>query len=208
MQITVFGASGRVGRLVVELALDEGISVVAFVHSKNPFVDDKRLTVVKGDISDPEAVKNALKGSQAAISTLGSWGTKDKNVLSEGMRTIIPAMEAVKINRLITVTGSGAIWSGDNPSFIDKSSHLLLGLVAPKILRDGEDHLRQLDASGLDWTSIRSPVMSSKDSVRYRLSTKAPSLIAKIPRRAVAKCLVDQLESADFSRKAPHIHSA
>ena len=208
MQITVFGASGKVGKQVVELALAQKLEVVAFVHSKNPFEPKPGLSVVKGDINDAEAVKKAVEGSDAVISTLGSWGTKDKNSLTVGMRNIIPAMETSKPTRLITLTGSGATWSGDKPSIFDKASHILLGLVARKILEDGEEHLRLLDASDLDWTAIRSPVMSSKSVSGYKLSYKPPSLVAKIPREAVAKCLIDQIEDIDFIRQAPHIHHA
>ena len=208
MKVTVFGASGKVGRQVVEFALAQNLEVVAFVHSKNPFDDQTGLSIVKGDISDSVAVKKAVEDSDAVISALGSWGTKDKNILAVGMGNIIPAMQASKPTRLITLTGSGATWSGDKPSIFDKASHVFLGLAARKILVDGEEHLRLLDNSDLDWTSIRSPVMSGKASSVYKLSNKPPSLIARVPRQAVAQSLIDQINDIDFIRQAPHIHHA
>ena len=208
MKITVFGASGRVGKQVVDLALARNLEVVAFVHSKNPFEPKPGLSVIKGDVNDTEAVKKAVEDSDAVISALGSWGTRDKNSLTVGMQNIIPAMKTSKPTRLITLTGSGASWSGDKVSIFAQVSHVLLGLVAHKILVDGEEHLHLLDASDLDWTAVRSPVMNSKDASEYKLSGKPPSLIAKVPRQAVAKCLLDQIENIDFIRQAPHIHHA
>lgn len=208
MQITVFGASGRVGQQVVNMALAGGYDVVASVHSHNPFEGHNRLKVISGDVNDPKAVKDALDGSQAVISALGSWGTKDKNVLSQGMKAIIPAMESADIKRLITLTGSGAIWSGDKPNFIDKSSHVFIALAARKILLDSEDHFRQLDASSLDWTCIRSPIMSSGPARGYKLNFKAPSVIERVPREDVVKAIIDQLSDEQFIRSSPHIHKA
>src|SRR4051812_42365964 len=100
MQVTVFGASGKVGRLVVAEALQRGYSVKAFVHSRNPFEDSPKLKVVKGDVYDSDDVAKALRGSDAVISCLGSWGSKRRDVLSSAMRMIIPAMTEQKIGRI------------------------------------------------------------------------------------------------------------
>ena len=206
MQITVFGASGKVGRQVVEMALARGYTVVAFVHKTNPFESHDRLKISQGSLRDQTSVNKAVKDSEAVISALGSWGTKDKNTLTRGMRAIIPAMENSNIKRLITLTGSGAAWSQDNANLFDKTSHKLLGIVAPKILRDGEEHLRLLEASTLNWTCIRSPVMSNKRTNTYKLDYTPPSLISRVPRSAVTKCMLDQVKNSSYLRKAPHIH--
>lgn len=208
MQLTVFGASGKVGSLVVKIALRRGYKVVAFIHSNNPFDEVGNFSIIQGEISDKQAVNKAIEGSNAVISALGSWGTKEKNILTAGMKTIIPAMESAKISRLITLTGSGAMWSMDNSSFFDKSAHKLLGIVAPKILKDGEEHLRILEASDLDWTCVRSPVMNKSISTDYKLDYIPPLLIAQVSRSTVAKCLIDQIKNSNYLRKAPHIHKA
>lgn len=208
MQITVFGASGKVGQHVVSIALSAGYEVVAFVHSHNPFEEHERLKIITGDVNDAVAVANAVAGSEAVISALGSWGTKQKNILSEGMKAIIPAMEASGSKRLITLTGSGAVWSGDKLTLVDKSSHVFIALLARKILLDSEDHFRQLDASTLEWTCIRSPIMSKGPAKGYKLDNKAPSVFASVPREDVAKALIDQVSDIKFVRNSPHIHRA
>lgn len=208
MRVTVFGASGKTGRQVVAVALERGHEVVAFVHSHNPFEVHRNLKVVKGDIRDRTAVAAAITESKAVISALGSWGTKEKNIVSTGMQAIIPAMEQMKVKRLVTLTGGGARWSEDQPGFVDRVSHSLMGVAAGKILRDSEEHLRLLDASKLEWTTVRSPVMKARGAPTYYLDFQAPSVVATIPRPAVAQALVDQLESFDVLRKAPYIHAA
>ena len=206
MQITVFGASGKVGQRVVAIALAKGYSVHAFVHSHNPFEPNDSLQVVRGNISDKAAVREALEGSEAVISTLGSWHTKGKNVLSDGMRNILPAMKQQGIGRIVTLTGAGALLAGDKPGILDKLNHALLRLIAPKILQDGEEHLRSLAESGLDWTCVRSPVMTKSARKTYRLDTKLLLPWASIPRPAVAACLVDQVTNRDYVGLSPGIY--
>jgi putative NADH-flavin reductase len=207
MQITIFGASGKVGRQVVALALKRGYTVVAFVHKNNPFEDTPNLIVKKGDVYDVNSVADALKNSQAVISTLSSWGTPQRNVLTSAMRAIIPAMEAQNITRIITLTGSGA---ADPSKPAGAGYKLMLKLLAPfpagKVFKDGEEHMRLLFESKLDWTTIRSPVMTNSGKVGYELNLKSGLPLATIQREAVAAALVDQLESGEFSCQAPIIH--
>lgn len=205
MHITVFGASGRVGQLVVARLLDEGHSVTAFVHRKNPF-EGQNLTVVQGEINDATAVSQALRGADAVISTLGSWGTKNKNILATGMQTIIPVMEEQGMTRIITLTGSDAWWSQDKITIINRLSHKILSLIAPKILADSEDHLRQLEASSLQWTTVRSPTMTNKKNDTYSLRLQTRSPLAWKPRIAVVRALVDQLQDTTYLRQAPIIY--
>lgn len=205
MRITVFGASGKVGRQVVQLALGDGHQVKAFVHSNNPFEPQGGLSVVKGDIHDEVAVQEAVQGSEAVISCLGSWHTKSKDIVSSGMRTIIPVLEVGGPTRLITLTGGGAIWEKDKPSMFDRLSHRLLSIGAGKILYDGEEHLRMLSASKLDWTAIRSPVMTNGQASGYKLVIDLPPPWALIPRATVARCLVNQLSTRENLRSAPVI---
>lgn len=206
MQVTVYGASGRVGRIVVRLLLERGHEVVALVHSHNPFGEQTGLTVQAGDIYESTDVERALRGSQAVISTLGSWGTKRKDVVGSAAALIIPGMRAAGTKRIVTVTGIAALWAGDNPRLRDRAARLMLLLVAPKIVRDGERHLELLAASDLDWTTVRSPAMVKGQSSNYALRNKLSMGLYAIPREAVARAIVDQLDSQDFIGSAPVIY--
>lgn len=205
MQITVFGASGKVGQRVVALALERGYTVNAFVHSHNPYNDVSGVKVFQGNVKDSGSVERALVGSDAVISALGSWGTKSRNIVSSGMASIIPAMEKLGIKRIITVTGAGALWSKDKPGLLSKAGRLLVKFVSRKILDDGEKHLGLLENSQLIWTCVRSPAMTNGKGHGYRLGFKAPAPWAAIPRLAVAECMVDLAENDEYRRQAPFI---
>jgi putative NADH-flavin reductase len=205
MQITVFGASGKVGTRFVRLALKRGYRVVAFVHTRDPFAANPKLTVYQGDIRNPRDVEAALKGSRAVVSCLGSWHTKHKDVLSTAMRVIVPEMHELGIRRIVTVTGADAVAPGETLHGAHRLFHTLLKLGARKILVDGEVHMQVLAESGLAWTTLRSPVMNNVGKKGYRLGSTPLSFLATIRRHAVAQALLDQIPDRKFHGKAPLI---
>lgn len=206
MIVTVFGASGKVGRLVVTEALARGYTVRGFIHSHNPLDDHPNLTVITGDIHEAESVAMAIQGSQAVISALGSWGTSSKDIVSTGMRHIIPAMEAYGVDRIVSLTGADAFDVNERPSLLRRCSHEFARLVAGNIVSDGEEHLRLLRASDLDWTVLRAPVMTNSSSIFYKLSLKPLSHWQTIPRKAVAKAMIDQVDGSTYSKAAPFLY--
>jgi putative NADH-flavin reductase len=165
MKVTVFGASGKVGRLVVNDLIEGGDTVFAFTHSHAPFEASDRLVIIKGDIHNLDDVKRAMNDSSLAISTLGSWGSKDKDIVGSGTQNIVSAMKAQGIKRIVTLTGTDAHTNKDQISLLQKLTHaLILKSPAKKILIDGEKHISILENSDLDWTILRSPVMRSSGS--------------------------------------------
>jgi putative NADH-flavin reductase len=206
MKITVFGANGRVGSLVVEDLLKQGHEVIAFVHGSNTFENNVDLTVIQGDIYSYEDVKKALVGSSCVISALGSWGTPKKDILSEGMKNVIPAMNELGIKKIVSLTGAGCSVFGVKPTMYEKISRIPLVILAPKIVKDAESHIKQLHQSKLDWTVLRSPVMNNRgNAMSYKLADKLPMPWATINRNSVAKALIELLDNKKFINKSPYI---
>jgi putative NADH-flavin reductase len=207
MKIVIFGAAGRVGQQLVKQAIADNYEVVAFVHRNNPFAESlKVLSVLQGDVSNAAMVLQAIKNVDVVMSALGSWHTKQKNILTSGMQAILPAMQASGVNRIITLTGSAARWSKDNYSLIDTCNHQLFKVMAPAILRDSEDHLKQLENSGLLWTCIRAPIMTNGTDTSYRLLHKPSSPLASIQRAAVVRAMLDQIQDKSKLSQAPIIY--
>lgn len=203
--ITVYGANGKVGSLVVQGLLERGHTVTAFVHRNDGRMADNQLRIVEGDIHDAAAVDVALEGADAVISALGSWGTPTKDILRSGMTALIPAMQRRGIKRIITVTGAEARAEGDELTFVHRAAHLGAGVAAGSILVDGEVHIKQLEASNLDWTVVRSPIMNNKGSAHYSVVTKRPYPWQTINRQAVADAMIQQLNDTRYTQKAPFI---
>lgn len=206
MHIVIFGANGRVGSKVVTQLLENGHSVKAFVHGNSNLADHEKLEVIYGDIRDISEVYAAVTGTDAVISTLGSWGTKSKDILTSGMLSIIPAMENQNIKRIISLTGAGAFIDDEKRNIIDTFSHFAMGLFAGKVLRDGENHMRLLQNTDLDWTVLRSPIMKEESTKeKYVLSNSPPLLWATIPRDHVVQGIVRLIETNEYTQQAPFI---
>jgi len=204
MNIVVFGANGKVGRLVVQELLRRGHSVRAFVHGTTPDPQEN-LTWMQGDVHNQNDVEAAIEGCDAVVSTLGSWGTKDKDILSAGMRHIVPAMEAHGISRIVSLTGNVAVLPGEPISGGVRVVRFIFGAVAGAILRDADDHMRLLDESGLKYTVVRSTIMSDGEASGYRLVAKIPLFPLMVHRAAVTKSMADLLETNQWSRQAPFV---
>ncbi len=206
-QVTVFGANGKVGSLVVKELLLRNYSVVAFVHHAHNFSAHEHLRIVQGDIYNANDVDAAVAGSAIVISTLGSWGTPKKDILTVGMGHIVASMSRHGSARLISLTGAEARAAGDSLSIIHRLMHAGLSVAAGKVLADGEKHIAILEKSGLDWTVVRSPIMTSKQprGDRYTLSSNRPLPWRFIARRLVVLSMVDLITDTHWQQKAPYI---
>lgn len=87
--ITVLGASGRVGREIVRLALGAGHDVVAV--SRNPPPGATRLTAVPADVTHSEAIGEALAGRQIILNALGLTKGQRPGVLAAGALAAVHA---------------------------------------------------------------------------------------------------------------------
>lgn len=203
MRVAVLGASGKVGRLLTELLLERGHSVTALVHSnKNTLPTHEKLNVISGDVHSPNDITALIKDSDVVVSCLGSWGTKTKDIVSSATINLLPAMEKAGIKRVVSVTGSAAVLPDEKLTLMQSMAHTSLGLVAKPILKDAEKHLSLLAGSNLNWTSVRSPVMTSNSRTTYKLSDKPPAPWATISRKAVVVAIVDLIENDTTHSKA------
>jgi putative NADH-flavin reductase len=207
MTITVFGASGNIGRLVVQKLLADGHNVTVFVHSHSPFELSRQIKIVKGDTHNAAFVEAAVRGSDVIISTLGSWHTPTKDIVSSAMRHAIPEMQKNGIKRIITLTGSAAWAPGDTLTTSNKLQHRLFSTIAGKIIKDSEDHLQLLHKSGLEWTCLRSPIMKNGTATEYVLNQALPKAWETITRETVAQAIIDQLTDTSHYQQAPQLHA-
>lgn len=190
MNITVFGANGRVGKFVVRRALDRGHQVTAFVHTHDPFDQHAQLRVTAGDVAHAEAVHDAVQGADAVISTLGAFRRGTGPVLVPGLHAITQAMRQHDARRLVTLTGAGVTRPGQRGGARAHLNRFVLTLMDRTAVVDAERALEILAATDLAWTTVCAPTISNDGPDGYRLIEQMPSLMAKVPGPAVAASLV------------------
>lgn len=205
MNILIFGASGKVGSLVVRQCLANSHTVSAFIHGNHQFESNPNLHIIQGDIYDSAIVAQSVTGHDAVVSCLGSWGTANMDILTKGMQNIIPAMQAAGVQCIVSLTGADAAAPGDQSTGLRRINHWILSKIASKILKDGEDHIQLLSESDLDWTVVRSPVMSNRGSAEFNLGKKRPLPWQTIHRESVVEAMVSAATTDTFNRSAPYI---
>ncbi|MGI5457027.1 NAD(P)-dependent oxidoreductase [Streptomyces sp. CA-249302] len=162
MKLTVFGATGGIGGEIVRQALAGGHHVTAVVRDPARFdVTGPNLEVFRADLTDPEAVRPAVAGRDAVLSGLGARSRKDAGVAARLTRTVLGAMRAEGIRRILVVS-AGPIGPEPADGVVDRAAR---GLVS-KVLKSVYDDLREMEAelarSGADWTSVRPPRLQDK----------------------------------------------
>ncbi|MGW0882204.1 NAD(P)-dependent oxidoreductase [Streptomyces sp. NPDC002671] len=170
MKLTVFGATGGIGKEIARQALDAGHEVTAVVRdpARLTVVGD-RLDVVRADLSDPEPLRAAVRGRHAVLSGLGARSRKDAGVATRLTRTVLRAMEAEDVRRLLVVSAAPIGPTAADDSLLDRA---MKGVVSA-LLKGVYDDLREMEAelarSSTDWTSVRPPRLQDKPLTgRYR----------------------------------------
>ncbi|WP_282694340.1 SDR family oxidoreductase [Streptomyces sp. CC208A] len=170
MKLTVFGATGGVGREVVRQALDAGHEVTAVVRDPARFaVTGERLEVFRADLTDAGALRGAVAGRDAVLSGLGARSRADAGVASRLTRSVLTAMEAEEVRRLLVVSAAPVGPAAEGDGLLDKAVLAVVGSVLKDVYADLRVMESELAASGTDWTSVRPPKLTDRPVTgRYR----------------------------------------
>ncbi|MFF3491129.1 NAD(P)-dependent oxidoreductase [Streptomyces sp. NPDC002795] len=163
MKLTVFGATGGVGQELVRQALAGGHEVTAVVRDPARLtVAGERLEVVRGDLKDPESLRPAVAGRDAVLSGLGARRRADAGIATELTRSVLKAMEAEGVRRLVVVSAAPVGRQPADSSLADRLMLKVVGAVLKGIYVDLAAMEAELASSATDWTSVRPPRLQDK----------------------------------------------
>jgi putative NADH-flavin reductase len=205
MRVTVFGATGRVGRHVVVAARTAGHEVT--ILSRAPELPPgMEMAVVRGDVTDLAAVRSAVRGSEAVISAVGPRhnAEADELALEEGMQNVTQAMAEAGVRRLVVLSGAAVSVPGDRKPAIDRVVSRFVRLAAGHVVGAKQREFAVVAATDLDWTAIRPAIVTDGPARGYVLSLELrPG--ARTTRADVGQAMVDQLTEETFLRQAPFV---
>ncbi|MFW5729090.1 MAG: NAD(P)-dependent oxidoreductase [Spirochaetota bacterium] len=216
MKITLFGASGRTGRLVAARALQAGHTVRAAVRSPEAFTQalahlapgDLRdhVEVVRAEVTNHDEVSAAVQGAHAVVSVIGPTKSSPKGMMEEAARAIVAAMREHRVTRVIAMTGAGVRFPQDEPALLDRLIRFLLKTLQPHVLNDSIRYVDTLTREDLEWTVVRGPMLHDKDPVgEYRVGYVGKGPGPRASRGNVARFIVDELEARNYLNDAPMI---
>ncbi len=205
MRLTIFGANGPTGRLVVQQALALGHTVRAVTRRPDAFpAFGPGLEVVEADVFDAAAVDWAVAGSNAVISSLGIPYSRQKiEVYSRGTGHIVAAMQRHGVRRLLCVSSTSTFLVDD----LEKSwiNHIATSLVSRTLGRTTYQDMRLMETrvrgSGLEWTIVR-PAGLFTGSVVTAYQTAENFLSGQLTARAdLAASLLAQVQNQRYVGK-------
>ncbi len=187
MRVTVFGATGRTGRMVVEEAHRRGHDVVAPVRQlpAEPFDEVVQPLIV--DLRDRGEVASTLKGSDAVVSAVGPIARVTTTEVSDVLRTVVDAMADVGLRRIVIAANAKVLT--DDEVTGDYAN------VAAEHRRDAEI----LRASDLDWTIVAPPFLKddlATGAVDTVVDGKGPG--RSLTRGDFANALLDALDRPEW----------
>lgn len=208
MKIAVLGGGGRTGKFLISELVESGYSMRLLLRNPENFeYAHPSIEIVKGDATDPDAIKVLTKGCDAIISTVGQR-KGEPLVASMATANILSAMQLFEIQRYVLVAGLNV----DTP-FDQKGTETR---IATEWMKDNfktihDDRQRAyalLNQSILNWTLVRVPFIDFAESsgvIQVNL-TDCPG--QSIYAADLARFLVQQLLDSKYYRQSPFAASS
>ena len=203
MRCFILGATGKTGSQLLDLALQNGHSVTAFVRSPQKLPRDRPgLTVIQGSPADVPALAHAMADHDAVFSALAPQigetfraPSKRAWTMAGYAANIIRAMQQAGVKRLLAFSSAG-LFPGQS-LFVR-----MLSFPARHHLADLKAMEEAYQVSGLEWTLLRPTWMGAGESEAYRVAAGAlPESCKALHFRGLAKCMLDAVTEGNHCRE-------
>ncbi|MER5795818.1 NAD(P)H-binding protein [Streptomyces sp. NPDC001980] len=173
-KIALFGATGTIGSRILDEALRRGHMVTAVVRDPAKLTrHDPNMTVVTGDVLDPESVAEAAKGQGVVISAVGGGdGPGHIATIRPSVESLVAGIRSLEGSapRLVLVGGAGSLRQPDGTQVWDAEGLPDFLLQIMHAHGDALDFCRTV--SDVRWTSL-SPAATIEPGERtgiYRIA--------------------------------------
>ncbi|HYB45389.1 MAG TPA: NAD(P)H-binding protein [Nitrososphaerales archaeon] len=206
-RVAVLGATGRTGREILRQALDKGLEVNALAREPSKLGElGERVSVVKGDATDPVAVGRLVAGSGAVLSALGLVKGSPPDLMASSCSNIAAAMKKEGVKRLVILTNTGVKDPADRPPVTQRLLRMGLRVLNDRLLSDTIKAAEVIEESGLDWTLVRAPILTDGPKTgHYRVGALASGMPLRVSRADVADFMLSCALDAMFVREKPVI---
>lgn len=204
MDVVVLGASGNIGKAIVQEALKRKHEVTAAVRNPESIsIEHERLHITTVDILDAASVADAVRGHEEVISAYGPKLGQEEDLLVAA-EAVVKGMQTAGLNRLLVVGGAGSLKTESGELLMNTSDF-------PAEMKPlAAAHARAYEIyknTELDYTYISPPavVQPGRRSGQFRIGLdrlvfdeNGESMISV---EDLAVAIIDELEEGNFSRE-------
>lgn len=120
MKIALFGATGHVGRAILDEALARGDEVTAIVRDPARLgTNDARITVVTGDIAQPESWLDAVRGCDVLVVSISARRDGSNDAVPALAAMVLDYLPKAGVKRLVWVGGAASLETSPGVRVID-----------------------------------------------------------------------------------------
>jgi putative NADH-flavin reductase len=177
MIVTIFGATGMVGKKLMQQALHQGHHVRAYGRNVFDLIATEErhenLELIKGGLFDKSDVQKAIKGADFVLSAIGGNIDAMDNTRSLGMKNIVEAMQKTGVKRIIAIGGLGCLQADAEKQLWETEN---FPEVYQYVTAEHCKALQFLQESNLDWTFVCPPdILDAAITGKYEVKTDYPA---------------------------------
>jgi hypothetical protein len=213
MKVCIIGASGKLGRYMVQHALDRGYEVVGVCRERslNKLAEFKgRITIILGATNDREVIKKAVAGCDVVLTVLVPWGNRH---YSSGTAQAVLDYARQGARLIFScgwhITRDGQDVYSKSLKRDEKFARLLGKLTHVIDINDQVEACQLIFASKTRWTVVRGSDLEKGESQGLPVWSRHvgdPILASNITRRVdYALFMVTALENDSLIHEAPAI---
>jgi putative NADH-flavin reductase len=204
-KIAILGANGKVGKFLINEALEQGFQVKILTrNSKNMPINNENIEVIIGDARDFSSIQELLQGCRAVINAVGQ-PKNESYIFSTVTKHILKVMKEYEIKRYILISGGSINVVGDQKGIVNKMGANLFKLFLPKMMQDKYKELQILQSSDVDWTVVRLPFVIEGNGIGNIKESLVDMPGIKIQNGDIALFVIKQMNSGLYVGKFPFI---
>jgi hypothetical protein len=213
MKVCIVGASGKLGKYMVQHALDRDYEVVGVCRERSvPKLDDfkDRITVIPGATNDREVIKKAVAGCDGVLTVLVPWGAQQySSGTAQAVLDYAPPGARLVFSCGWHITRDGKDVYPRKTEWAVRAAAWFGRLTRTVEIDDQVEACRRIFASDTLWTVVRGSDLEEGESQGLPVWSRHvgdPILESNLTRRVdFALFMVEALENDELIHEAPAI---